>query len=339
MVKANKNNMISFWRVIFTYLIILLHLFNHYFHITGWTIGVEFFFVVSGWLLAADLKHKDRTPYGYTWHRIKRLYPEYFLSFLVSGICFLIFNGYSAKASFFWFETAGFKELLMIHFWPWQETQIANVVTWYVSVLVFAGLLLYSLCKRLPHITREVIIPLALIIGLTYSFRKTGSLVTDYFGDFIYSQKFMRGFMEMGIGILLFDFNEKYSQYLKSRLVQVIGFLMLLFTAISSYFYAGTIEYFHLLLISVGVAIAFNTQLPFESKILAFLDKISYSVFLNHVIFRAYIMPMFFDSLSAKVIVIYIVVVTAFSIVMYYLSRLLLRLLKVALSNFISHSE
>ncbi|SFN58537.1 Peptidoglycan/LPS O-acetylase OafA/YrhL, contains acyltransferase and SGNH-hydrolase domains [Pseudobutyrivibrio sp. UC1225] len=324
MPKTNKNNMISFWRVVFSYLIILLHLFNQYFHITGWTIGVEFFFVVSGWLLAADLKKKDRTPYGYTWHRIKRLYPEYFLSFLVSGIFFLVFNGFSAKDSLFWFETVGFRELLLIHYWPWQETQIANVVTWYVSILVLAGLLLYSLCKRLPDITREIIIPLVIIIGLTFSYRVTGSLVTDYYGDFIYSQKFMRGFMEMGIGILLFDFNEKYSEYLKNKVVQWIGFLMLLFTAISSYFYAGKVEYFHLLLISIGVAIAFNTKLPFESKLLAFLDKISYSIFLNHVIFRAYIMPKYFESLSAKVIVIYIIAVTAFSIVMYYLSRLMI---------------
>ena len=324
MLKANKNNMISFWRVVFSYLIILLHLFNQYFHITGWTIGVEFFFVVSGWLLAADLKNRDRTPYGYTWHRIKRLYPEYVLSFLVSGTCFLVFNGFSAKDSFFWFENTGFKELLLIHYWPWQETQIANVVTWYVSVLVLAGLFLYSLCKRFPAVTKEIIIPASIVIGLTFSFRMTGSLVTDYYGDFFYSQKFMRGFMEMGIGILLFDFNEKYSEYLKNRFVQLVGFLMLLFTAVSSYFYAGTIEYFHLLLIAIGVAIAFNTELPFESKVLAFLDKISYSVFLNHVIFRAYIMPKFFDSLSAKVIVIYVIAVTAFSIVMYYLSRLML---------------
>ena len=74
-----KDNMISFWRIVFTYGVVLFHLFNQYEHWTGWDIGVEFFFVVSGWLLAADLKKYNRTPYGYTLHRIKRLYPEYFI--------------------------------------------------------------------------------------------------------------------------------------------------------------------------------------------------------------------------------------------------------------------
>lgn len=316
-----KDNMISFWRIVFTYGVVLFHLFNQYEHWTGWDIGVEFFFVVSGWLLAADLKKYNRTPYGYTLHRIKRLYPEYFMAFIVSAACMIYANKMSVNDTLVWLEGDGIKELLCIHYWPWWDVPYANNASWYVCILLVAGLFLYSLCKRVPGIAKEIIIPIAIIVGLTYSYRTYGSLLTEFYEGIWYHHRFVRGFLEMGIGILLFDFNEKYSIYLKNKAVQIFGFVILLITFIAAYYRKGKIEYLYLLLISIGVAISFNTNLIFQSKILAFFNKISYSIYLNHIIFRSYLMPKFFEALSIKMIILYVVVVTILAILMYYISK------------------
>lgn len=318
----DRNNMVSFWRVVFTYVIVVYHLLNQYGRPTALFIGVEFFFVVSGWLLSVDLKTKNRTPYEYTLHRIKRLYPEYLPAFLVSAACLIIFNRYSLKNALNWAGTIGIKELLCIHYWPWNDAPLANVATWYISVLILAGLFLYSLCKRFPKVTREIIIPLVIVIGLTYSYREDGSLAKDFY-EGIYHHRFVRGFLEMGIGVLLSDFSDAYGKYFKNKLVQTAAFIGLAFTVAASFFRGGKFEYLYLLLISFGVAVSFNTKQLFKSKIMMFFDKISYSLFLNHIIFRTYFMPRFFDSLSIKMILIYLAAVTVFSIGMFYLSKAL----------------
>lgn len=100
MLTSAKNNMISVWRVIFSYAIVFVHFFNQYGHFTGWYIGVEFFFIVSGWLLSADLEKKNRNTYVYTWSRFKRLYPEYFWAFLVSALLYALYIIYISEEVF-----------------------------------------------------------------------------------------------------------------------------------------------------------------------------------------------------------------------------------------------
>lgn len=69
----------------FTLMIAVYHLWTHYrMPGRGGYIAVEFFFVLSGYLLAmkADLSG-EQTVMQYTWSRIKKFYPHYLFSFLV----------------------------------------------------------------------------------------------------------------------------------------------------------------------------------------------------------------------------------------------------------------
>ena len=320
----NKENLISFWRVIFTYTIMLLHLFNQYSHGTGWRIGVEFFFVVGGWLLAADLDKKNREPYEYTWHRIKRIYPEYISAFIVATICLFIFKKYDFTAAVKWIGQIGWKEALIIHYWPWDDGTFANGFDWYISVMLLAGLLLYSLLKRIPKLTYEVIIPVIGICFLTYSYRTVGGLTGgDCVEGFLYHCRFLRGFTEMGIGILLYGLNKKYAVFFQNNLVRIMGFVLLIFEVAASYHFSGWADYLYLLIIAIGVIISFNTPLFFGKKIIAYFDKLSFSMYLNHLIFRTYFMPYFFDALSIKMVIIYVISVTIFAVFMHYLTLIL----------------
>lgn len=314
-----QNNMISFWRIIFTYSIILLHIFNQYSFTTGWAIGVEFFFVVSGWLLANDVDTKAREPYAYTLYRLKRLYPEYIPAFILSAFCFIYFNQYNAKEAVNWIATNGLREILMIHYWPWEESYlIANDVTWYISVIILAGLLLYSCLKRIPKFTKEVLLPIIIVTFLTYSYRTSGSLTGDVIDGMFYHHRFICGLAEMGIGCLLYELNTIIAPYLRSTFVRIIGFLILTIEVVISFFWWGKYDYLFLFLISIGVLISFNMPLLKCKRVITFFDKISYSLFLNHYVFRRYFIPHFYASLTFEAIIIYIIGVTIYSIAIHF---------------------
>ena len=75
----------------------------------------------------------------------------------------------------------------------------------------------------------------------------------------------------------------------------------------------------YLWLVAIGVFISFDVELNHFNRVIVFFDKISYTLFLNHIIFRSYIIPHFFSELTGQCIVIYLLLVTLFSIIMYYL--------------------
>jgi peptidoglycan/LPS O-acetylase OafA/YrhL len=76
-------------------------------------------------------------------YRIKRLYPQYIIALLICIFCMRfsgvlgISNQWSISSIKAWIIEYGFKEILMIHFWPWgtEYWHIANIPTWYISVM------------------------------------------------------------------------------------------------------------------------------------------------------------------------------------------------------------
>ena len=100
-------------------------------------------------------------------YRIKRLYPQYIIALLICIFCMRfsgvlgISNQWSISKKYQEYDEIltplvvflnnildyqgkirimkeyGFKEILMIHFWPWgtEYWHIANIPTWYISVM------------------------------------------------------------------------------------------------------------------------------------------------------------------------------------------------------------
>lgn len=125
----------------------------------------------------------------------------------------------------------------------------------------------------------------------------------------------------MGIGILLYEINAKYSHKLKSRILAATSFAAMLSALVMSFFTGGIYDYTFVILISFGILISFNTELRKFRHIIEFFDKITYSLYLNHIVIRTYFIPMLFDKLNATTIVVYLIIVTLLSIVANYLMR------------------
>ena len=330
-----KNNMISFWRIIFTLMIALFHFFNVYGFATGWYIGTDFFFLVSGWLLAKDAATKDRSAYSYTLHRIKRLYPEYIIAFIYSAVIMADALKYTASDLFGWLRDSGIYELFMMHTWGWNNRdKYANVPTWYLSALIISSLVLYSLLKICPRLLKEVIIPVLALVYMTYSFRTFGNIGIDEVVGPFGNMRLLRGLTEMALGILIYSFNRKYGYLLKSKGIRAFGFILLAFTAVHSFFEYGNMDYIYIILLSVGIAISFEAPLPSRRKVITVCDKYSYSFFLNHSALRNYIMPKFFDGITAWSMIVYLICVALISVVTHNVAILIARFCRVMFDNY-----
>ena len=78
-----KNRQMQFWRIVFTYVIAYYHLNNAYGNYKSGYIAVEFFFMLSGYLLVNKLtflyengKLENMTAWKYTWQRYQKYFPH-----------------------------------------------------------------------------------------------------------------------------------------------------------------------------------------------------------------------------------------------------------------------
>ncbi len=316
---SDKSNMISFWRIVFLLQIMVIHICGQYNMDCNWVVTVDFFFVTGGWLMMKDVHKPDLSPYGYLWKRIKRLYPEYLPMFIINVVCLFFLGRYNHREFFWWLKGTGLREALLIQYWPWDEAiYLVNGATWYLSVMLVAGFLLFSLAKRCPKILYEIILPIVIISFYTYTYREYRSFTGDSVLG-LFHIRFFRGFANMGIGMLLWEFNERFSKHLQGTFVRVAGFLILTFESLVSFFHGQENEYLYILLISVGILLSFNTPLPVFKGCFAFLGKISYSAYLHHNLFCFWLFPRLFKEMTVGVMALYICCVFLFSTFMYYL--------------------
>ena len=77
---SSKNSRIEFWRFCFAIGIAIMH-FGYY---NGFYIAVDFFFMLSGFLLMTSMaRHPDWSVWKIFKGRLAGLYPHYLLSFLL----------------------------------------------------------------------------------------------------------------------------------------------------------------------------------------------------------------------------------------------------------------
>lgn len=140
----------------------------------GGNIGVEFFFLLSGYLMAAHLQRKvrpisstvelNKETYHYLWRRLCSFWPELFIACIIGlfvnfwGNHFNVNNVLSIA-----YKTLMGDILLM------QMTGLsgygANAVAWYLSALLLSSAILYPLLRRYGH---SPILPIIALFMLGY---------------------------------------------------------------------------------------------------------------------------------------------------------------------------
>ena len=208
----SKDNSIWIWRIVFTYLIMMFHLFNSYGIPSKLYLATDFFFLVSGFFLAKQaMENKYNSAYHMIAYKVKKYYPHYLFSLLVSFVIFSVL-GYGPQVNGLEF----FLEATFLSMVGLNITNMVNVPTWYISVMLLAGYVIYFLLKSYRKMFVEFIAPISVVVVFAWFYRNIGFLSHSTLGENITTGIFMNrplllGYMVMTIGVMLYEYTMRKS--------------------------------------------------------------------------------------------------------------------------------
>lgn len=254
-----------------------------------WYIAVEFFFILSGFLLASHAKrNQDETATKYLLGRIRRLYPEYIVAFAVM----VILRTYTSGLNIVKVLIPNWLEMFMLQSVGTNIFPYINNPAWYVSALIIMSYLVYYMLKRNSDLFLKLIAPIAVILDFSYMYRKYGRLEIFYHTEGILGNTaLLRAFMGIVVGVYAYELAQminarevtnKVKKYLLA-LVEVFIFAGILGFALLVE--DGIYDFLFIPLFAIGIILASKDDVLGKIaniKPVLFLDKISYAIYLSH---------------------------------------------------------
>lgn len=271
-----RNTSIEFLRFLFISIIVIYH-FGGVFP-NGY-LGVEFFFILSGFLLYRSCQIKHLLPIYYLSRKIKRFYLKYIVAL---GIIFLlkfkiwltgdiVDNILRLIAEMLFLQNIGF------------YSGGYNTPCWYLSVLIVGGTILYSLLFFYKNATINIIIPISVVFTYSYLFSLSPSFNVLWEGVL----PLLRGCAAMGIGVITAYVYEAYNHFFarNKHFLNYISFICL----ICSLYFCLTINHydkyvilcFPILIIQCFIENSLLNRL-FSRDIWRKLGSFSFEMFLIH---------------------------------------------------------
>lgn len=349
-----KNNSITVWRIVFTYLILVYH-FDNRFPFTkelgllnGWYIAVEFFFIVTGYLLYAGLdrlSQKCHSGWDYFVYRYKKIYPYYLGAFLFSLTMYVVAQGKGIAEmvkllSYNFFEALGMHGIGLDKGWSH-----INNTSWFVSIMLISGFIIFHCLLKWKDNFANFVAPLIIIISYSFLYRKMGGVGAVVQIEGLYTHwPLMRGLAGMCLGIYAAKLNGYICKNCKKTgPVRVIGQLIFFFVVAASLKFGNSIrDFLFTLLLTVAVGIGFlpSKSKLFEHKWIHYWSGITLSIYLLHDAFRAFVFPIFFGELQGlgtklAYMILYMVVVTVAAMIMDALVKWVIKMLKKLLRRMV----
>lgn len=307
MADKKRNGEIEILRFFFTFSVLLFH--SQYvsngesyplFH-GGW-LGVEFFFLVSGYLMAA---YEDRLPIAnrkigfdtasYVFRKAKTYYPYMAFAIVVNLLGWRAFTNGSAFPPFSIGELKDYVSGLLNFIFPFSwgfRDYVYLGYSWYLSSMIWGMLLVFPLLRRNRDLFYCVIAPVVAVFGLGYyswNYAMLGYISLD---SYIFSAGLIRGIAELSLGCLCYKASKKFGGGVvlsKSGKIATTMFEILLLAAVAYrvIFYQSNsvLDYVVFFLMAIVVTIAFSGQslLAFQinGKWSKLSGKFNLAVYLN----------------------------------------------------------
>lgn len=271
--------------------ICLIHIWTP-FRICHGGIGVDFFFISAGYFLYKGFINAQASVYQYARKRFSRLFPAYIVGILLSYLILILdmlkdgeFLPPATMVESF------IAESLMIQDIGWfSQLELANPVSWYVSVLFIAGLVLYSFLRYNKSLTINLLIPV-FCIGYYTLCANTGVSSIEFFGTTVgpLFLPFGRGLAGLSLGILIGKIHpdiEKSSVWRKNvlHLLALLSFVLVAFYILSVPENHDTmaIVFFAIIVTSCTVTDSWFNRL-FNHRIWFFLGGITYEMLMMQI--------------------------------------------------------
>lgn len=305
-----KNGNIELMRFIFCLTVIFRHInfdiwgtngrftenITFFFH--GY-ISVEFFFLVSGYLMAKTIKRQwlSEKENGYItnvgdgalkflWHKVKGILPYH----IVFSIMVIVLNFILFGRQYIWKLLDGIPSLFFLQKLGLGNSQILNV-EWYISSMLFVMLLLYPFCKKYYITFSHYVAPLISLVLIGYLQHTTGYISgsTKWCGTTFKCN--LRAIAVLCLGIVLYEICQKLCKIEFSKQVRFVLSVVETFCYGLTFMYmctdySNSYEIYVLGALCIAVAISFsevgilsNSRL-LRNKFVYFLGAISLPVYL-----------------------------------------------------------
>lgn len=276
--KGKHNGIISFWKFCFCLMIIIYHarLFadkNDYILLPLGSIGVEFFFIVSGYFMTKkalnttkETSGLGKETIGFILTKVKLLLPYVFLGGLLSLLFLNIYTNMNVykNISSLW-------DILLLKMTGLKGTQV-NVPAWYLSSMLLCMFILYPLIRKYKREFIYIAMPLIILLGSGIISQNVSNFrnPNDWLGFTFLGN--IRALIELSIGSIIYVIYEKIKNVefttfgkIAITIIEILGFIT---PFIFSQFIASKkYDFIIILILSISILIAF-TQKSLDSHIL-----------------------------------------------------------------------
>lgn len=307
--RSKRNGKIELLRFLFAVAIVLYHCQKHYldvdkssFHMAFFScgyIGVEFFFLVAGFLMAKSIYKRTviqdfdlgLETVQFTWRKIKAILPWHFTAFGIMFLAKVILDNYSLRDTLSYF----LKTIPNLFLFSKTGFNFGNLnrVEWYITCMIFAMLILYPLCRKYYSMFVHVIAPVGGMFLLGYLAQNFGTFTDSSRWNGLMFTCMIRAIAEIALGATAFEISrvigEKKFTATERKLLtvgEVCGYLFIFAYVMSTM--NRKYEIFAVLVLIISIALTFSGQVYgnalFNNKLCYFLGKASLPIYLSQVL-------------------------------------------------------
>ena len=304
-----KNGKIEFLRFYFAIMVV----FQHSWHFLGFEISpfpggsfaVEFFFLVSGYLMMCTVMRREQQPDSEpigkeTLHFILKkasvIFPEALVAWFIAFAITAFSKGWGVGTAIHQFLLY-FWELIFLSMTGLGKMGI-NTAVWYISAMLIWMMVLYPLLRKHRDIMVHIVLPLSSLFVLGFLFRKFPNPRDPSKWIGLCYKGLLRAYAELSIGILLYypiHFLQSLSfrplgRWLITLVENGIYLLIFVFMAVAG---AGDYDYFLIMLLSVAITLTFSDAgmdgKLFRNRLSYALGRFSIPIYLSHLFYAYYI--------------------------------------------------
>ena len=309
----------------------------------GGSIAVEFFFIVSGVLMARAActyemqENLGKDTFVFMKHKISGLLPNYYIAFVIAFA--VVHRGVTSLTSLSRSLASSLWEaLLLINTGLRPSKSVCNGPVWYLSAMLLAMCIIWPIMRKFKDTFFYAIAPISAVflMGITYQNWSSFGGASIWLG--FTSKGTVRAFM----GILLGCVGYKVSEYLKKQEFTTLSRILFAIVEISGYaaifvvsFFKGRgdMDWLELLVLTVCITITFSNVSVwagwFSHPIFNWLGVFSYSLYLGHGFWSNAMVDLFPTLNYWTRIPVYLVISFATALVIHYTSLGLRRFWKV----------
>ena len=304
-----KNSEFELLRFLFAFLI-MSHHFGTWAGYEGLTIfkygniGVEFFFILSGLLMAksafktvsknaVDVNNIGTLTFQYLISKIKVFLPYLIIAILLPITTFILLDGLTATLLEDIVDQLP-NYFLLMESGIWVDNRLIVGVTWYLSSMIIAMLILYPLLIYRFNLSKYVLFPLIFLFSIGYLVETDSILSTLGWTGFAVGG-LLRGIGEIALGTCCFFIAESFKQYKITIATKIILPLIKIGCIITVLLFAADVfdsvhDYTMLIPISILCVIIQSEQgprIPDGVKPCMYIGALSLPLFLFHGPFSA----------------------------------------------------